>query len=169
MPSLSLDAMPFLSMNMAAEHFESLYDGFLGLAPYNLEQDSVKFKIHNFMWNLKNTQKVIDHSVASVFITSQLDPKGNTTSHIKFGGYDPLAIKDGESLQLMKTRNTRTWAVELVDTIMFDQTFEFESNPTYFIYEPQLPYIYLPEDDFLTFQGHASTFFSANEIHCNNR
>jgi hypothetical protein len=154
-------------MTMAAAPFSSMYDGFIGLAPYGLPSDTVRDADRNFMYNLKYGQNLIDHLVASVFVSSHVG--GNTTSHIKFGSYDPQAIKSGESLQLMKTRGIDSWSVELTGASMIDATFQFERTPTYVIYEPQLPYIYLPEDDFLTFQGLAATFYSLRDLHCNNR
>ena len=32
-------------------------------------------------------------------------------SSIKFGGYDPTAMPDGQKLTLLKTRNTMTWEI----------------------------------------------------------
>lgn len=77
----------------------------------------------------------------------------------------------------MKTRDMSTWAVHLDSVRLLDYEFEFDSAATYIIYEPQLPYIYLPERDFLTYMGYASSFFSTAgeddnakpEIHCNYR
>jgi hypothetical protein len=57
---------------------------------------------------------------------------------------------------MMRTRDSSTWAVELVEANILDATFEFEATPTYFLYEPQLPYLYLPEHDFLTYMGYAT-------------
>jgi hypothetical protein len=67
-PTVSLDPMPFLSVNMASQPFSTLYDGFVGLAPYTYSEN-VRDNKHNFMYNLKSNLGLIDHMIASVFIT----------------------------------------------------------------------------------------------------
>lgn len=60
---------------------------------------------------------------------------------------------------MMKTRNTGTWAVSLHSVNMGDRAFEFESDQTFIIYDPQFPYLYLPEKDFLTWLTLASQYY----------
>lgn len=54
------------------------------------------------MYNLKHTHNLIDHMVASVFITSdlQLGPHSNgiQKSSVKFGSYDQNALEEGTNL-----------------------------------------------------------------------
>ena len=61
----------------------TIYDGFIGIAPY-VSSDVVRESNQNFMYNLKHTHGVIDHMIASVFITSDM----NAQSSVKFGSYD---------------------------------------------------------------------------------
>lgn len=68
---------------------------------------------------------------------------------------------------MMKTRDTNTWAVRLHNAIMIDSYFEFENMHTYIVYDPQFPYLYLPERDFLTYLTKASHFYSDRDLNCN--
>lgn len=68
---------------------------------------------------------------------------------------------------MMKTRDTSTWAVRLHSANMIDATFNFENPDTYIVYDPQFPYLYLPEKDFLTYLGLASRFYSNRDLNCN--
>ena len=161
-PSLMFEGVPYLSITMASNRFETAYDGFIGLSPWFQQED--RYVVFNFLYNLRYHEiDPIEHCVVSFFITSKPDKY----SFIKFGSYDQKAIKDGGSLKMMKTRNMGTWAVDLHSVKLFDYDFEFENDETFIIYEPQLPYLYLPEEDFMTFVIKASNHFGPSNINCN--
>lgn len=65
--------------------------------------------------------------IASVFITSvpsHFNPNSDDyKSSIKFGSYDLNALEQGTNLEMMKTRDTTTWAVSLHKAAMMDATF----------------------------------------------
>lgn len=61
---------------------------------------------------------------------------------------------------MMKTRDMSTWSVGLKSVSILDKDFDFDNEETYVIYEPSLPFMYLPEKDFMKFMAYASTFFS---------
>lgn len=126
MPTLKIDQTPFLQVSMAAERFSTVYDGFIGIAPY-VSSDLVRESNQNFMYNLKYRHNVIDHMIASVFITSDSQHFSANTenylSSIKFGSYDPNALEEGSTLEMMKTKDTSTWAVSLHRATVMDATF----------------------------------------------
>ena len=68
---------------------------------------------------------------------------------------------------MMKTKNMGTWAVDLHTARIFHYDFEFENDQTFIIYEPQLPYLYLPEKDFMTFVIKTAYHFGPTNINCN--
>lgn len=137
---------PFLSVNSANATFKTEYDGFIGLAPYFDQPDRDKY--YNFMRFLKHERAIIDHMIASVFITT----KDGRHSAIKFGSYDPQCIKKGNSLAIMRTRSLESWAVTLHEVYLLNEisfNFGHTYNPIYVLFEPQVPYIYIPEKHFL--------------------
>ena len=68
---------------------------------------------------------------------------------------------------MMKTRNMGTWSVDLHKVNLFDNEIEFENEQTFIVYEPQVPYMYLPERDFLTFVSKVSNHFHGDTVNCN--
>ena len=54
----------------------------------------------------------------------------------------------------MKTVNAKTWSVEMNINNLFGNPlspFTMANSKTYMVYEPQLPYLYIPPSDFETF------------------
>lgn len=151
-------------MNSANSTFKTEYDGFIGLAPYTGNQAD-RDKDYNFMRFLKHERAIIDHMIASIFITT----KDGRHSAIKFGSYDPQAIKKGNSLAIMRTKSLESWAVILYEVYLFETSFNFGQtyNPIYVLFEPQVPYIYIPEKHFLTWAGLITTYYSGQDIECN--
>ena len=117
------------------------------------------------MYNLKYKNYLIDHLIASVFITSQKGLNGNKRSSIKFGSYDNQAIQ--ENLQMMRTKDKSTWAVQLTGASMIGADLTLQHSTTYIIYDPQFPYLYLPERDFMTYLQKTSNFYAGKNINCN--
>ena len=68
-PSIQLEEMPYLSITMASNRFETLYDGFIGFAPWFMQEP--KYMVFNFLYNLKyHLDNAIDHTIVSFYITS---------------------------------------------------------------------------------------------------
>lgn len=61
------------------------------------------------MHYLKYDAMVIDHMIASIFITQKEDK----ASSIKFGSYDKNAIECCNDLTMIKTKDLSSWSVNL--------------------------------------------------------
>lgn len=104
---------------------------------------------------MKHDEDIIEHLVASLFISK------NKQSSLKIGSYDTAAILPGDSLTMMKTRFKGSWSVKLFSfTTVAGITLRLAAPTTYVIFEPAFPYVYLPEKDFLKWQGEAATYYS---------
>lgn len=73
--------------------------------------------------------------------------EGNT-SQIKFGSYDDVALTS--DLGLLKTYNEYTWSVRAKNFKIGDKDITTTTD-RFVSLEPQLPYLYIPSDDFDTF------------------
>ena len=158
-PSVTGD-IKIMSVTGVDKQFSTDYEGFVGLAPYTDTAKASK-KADNFMYQLKYDLKAIDHLVAGVYMSNA------GRAHIKFGSHDKNAMAMGTSLSMMKTRNLSTWAVKLYTFESFVGSIDVQKTPHYALFEPQLPYIYIPEDHFLKFMGEVSSFYQYNQISCN--
>jgi hypothetical protein len=70
---------------------------------------------------------------------------------------------------MMKTKYKGSWAVRLWDfTTINSMTLQFRTQSTFAIFEPAFPYIYLPEKDFLSWQGAVATYYKKQGVRCNN-
>jgi hypothetical protein len=90
---------------------------------------------------------------------------GNTT-HIKFGGYDVEGIEGNttENLSFLKTKDNKSWAVEIADVSIGDTHLSIGSSgsPRYALFELAFPYIYVPTSDF---QSIATAINNAYSLH----
>ena len=71
----------------------------------------------------------------------------------------------------MKTKNKNTWAVELQRALFYMNDFVLNMNDTfnektYMVYDPSVPYLYLPENDFFTFRKDTQDWFSNYNLDC---
>lgn len=66
----------------------------------------------------------------------------------------------------MKTRYKGTWAVKLFSfTTVAGITLRLNiPSSTYVIFEPAFPYVYLPEKDFLKWQGEVANYYAKEQI-----
>jgi hypothetical protein len=67
-----------------------------------------------------------------------------------FGGYDPKAIKEGQSLKMFQTINAKTWQVRCKTVAVGGRPF-IRRNRNLDI-NPALTYLYLPKGDFTAFR-----------------
>ena len=78
-------------------------------------------------------------------------------SNIIFGGYDLKGIKEGnrdlKNIPTILTVNSSTWAVRMKSLKLGDKyVFDFNYQNKLILFDPSLPYIYLPFDDFMRFE-----------------
>mmetsp|Transcript_18776 Transcript_18776/g.28900 ORF Transcript_18776/g.28900 Transcript_18776/m.28900 type:complete len:125 (+) Transcript_18776:419-793(+) len=95
---------PIFKIKSIFPNVRSVHDGYLGLAPWRRDAD----KSTNFLYNLKQNG-YIDHQTVAFYTSLE---RGNS-SIIKFGGWDPDAVAEGEQLSTLQTLNTSTWALNL--------------------------------------------------------
>ena len=152
----------FLAINQASQSFSSIYDGYLGLAPFTA---NIKQKDFNFLYQLKYTLKVIDYMSFSIY-TKPDDP---TVSTIKFGGYDKGGLKENTALTVLRTISEQTWAVKGQYFYLGSRTMKTYGDKRFVLFEPQLPYLYIPSTDFISFLEIMSREYSALRFHCVNR
>ena len=129
----------FLAINKAEENFESPYDGYVGLAPgggneYNL-LDQLKDKGH------------IDHRIVAFYTEMH-----NQDSSIKFGSWDEQGLREGTRLRMIQTTDNESWEVSLTDVSLAQKEIELSNQATKALIEPQYPYIYIPESDFIIYK-----------------
>ena len=113
---------------------EQSFGGILGIN-YNSIDDN------NFLYQLfkKNNIKPI--------VSFYSPPNENTDGGIiKFGSYDPNAIKDNKDLTVIRTLNKGSWAIDL-------QTAKFNNDPfittdNNILITPDQPYFYFSSKDF---------------------
>lgn len=104
------------------------------------------------MWQLKNAG-LIDHMTMSFFVHLDDASYPNSPSTVKFGSWDPLSIRKGSSLTMIRTANAQSWDIKANffkldkddDGIKFDALIRLD---------PGLPYLYVPKaiyDEFTKF------------------
>lgn len=99
--------------------FEStVYSGYLGLGPYSSSSDIVEENI--VKWLMKEND--IDHAIISLYL-----PKDGIAS-IKFGSYDPMAIKDSAPLDSFKTLDLETWTIGAMAPTVNEKSISSNTN-----------------------------------------
>lgn len=84
----------FFAMTGSNFPIKSVYEGYIGLAPFSEEP-----KTDNFVQQLIDNE-IIDHYVFSMYITEESE-----ASSIKFGSYDKFGLEPGTSLTTIRTIN----------------------------------------------------------------
>ena len=79
----------------------------MGIAPYSHKDRDIE---HNFLYQLQQN-KMIDHLIISFYTNSE------SQSSIKFGSWDEEGVKDGSSLEMLKTDSESEWKVRLWEVI----------------------------------------------------
>ena len=89
----------------------------------------------------------IDHMVASFYIKS-----GNGwSSSVKFGSYDTAGIIPGETLRMYKTKSLASWMINARNIALNGLALTDDGSTRYLNLDMQLPYLYLPDHDFMSF------------------
>jgi hypothetical protein len=127
---LGSDSLPFDSEEA---------DGYLGLMSKNKKEDSNQ---RNFLDQLYD-QGLIKNKVFSIFV-------GGVDAHIKFGSWDQGAIQNDRFLSMFESTN-QTFGYGVKFTKFSIGGTDIELNGGYAqtaVFDPSLPYIYMPEADF---------------------
>ena len=125
--------------------YSPFYNGYLGIRPYSFH---VEWKEENFMYKLK-MDGIIGRLMAAFYIRHE-DHKPEVQSSIKFGGYDEAGFKDLGSVKTFKTQSVRSWALKAYSTHLWqnENTYSILSSNLNLLIDPQLPYLYLPDNAF---------------------
>ena len=102
--TLGLQAVDYIHSINGTQWKNDDVEGILGLDPA-YGQDHIE-KQMNFIDQLKSSGH-IQHKIFSIFTDMA---EGNTT-HMKFGNYDQVGIKNGNYLTMLQTKNLTTWAI----------------------------------------------------------
>jgi len=86
-------------------------------------------------------------------------------SSIKLGGWDQSAIMDGENLTMVKTEGVDKWLIAIQGTTVGATVVDMSDISRSLMIEPQLPYMYLPPDDFKKWAQMLSLIYS--DVICN--
>jgi len=136
----SLKNISFLQINQIKDSYtNTIAEGYIGLMPGNQ---------NNFINVLKNLS-YIDYNIFSIYTKKD---EGNS-SNIIFGGYDLRGIieqnRNLSKIDTIKTVNASSWAVKLKSAKFEDGgILNFDYSKKMILFDPSLPHIYLPYDDF---------------------
>lgn len=105
---------------------------------------------------------VIDHMTFSIYT----HPDPGVASMIKFGSYDQSAHLPGAEVVYVKTRSPETWELRGYALVMHYDRVRTGPTPKMVLIEPQLPYIYLPDEDWGGFLDAVARTFEADGVRC---
>ena len=138
-----------MAINDANPSYSSHFSGFIGLQP-NIDPSE------NFLTQIKN-QGLIENEVFSIFV----DTSNGNFSSIKFGSYDLHGLADNTPLGMIKTKGTNSWEIYISEySIGADQ----KQISNSIIFEPQLPFLYLPHADYDTVRARYFELYNSTEI-----
>ena len=110
--------------------------GYIGLRPGLEEREGL-----NFLENLQYNGD-IEHQVFALFI----DLKEGFHTHLKLGDYDSDTLKSGERIHFFNTVSKTNWDLKVTSITLNDS--ELINTPKTLEFYPNMPWIYLPSDDF---------------------
>lgn len=131
-----------MAVTNANNPFTSNYQGYIGLAP----PVSIMNKQTSLLSQAKD-EGLIDHMVFSLY--TDLDQSMQST--IKFGSYDPSAISQGGHITYMKTKSRQSWDLLGYVMVVYQSQVATGPTPKVALIEPQLPYLYIPDEDWIGF------------------
>jgi len=135
-----------------------MFDGYLGLQPYTANSGREDF---NFMKQLK-TNGLIDHITFSFYIKAA---QGNS-SIIKFGSYDEQGIATDATLAVYKTKEVSSWKIIARNLRLNGHYITTQDSNRDFLFDMSLPYMYLPQKDWLNFAKYMAVFNL--DLHCSD-
>ena len=152
---MSLNQASFYRMTSfegAIKTVQSDFSGFIGIGPYRSDRSD-----DNFLLQLKR-QGIIDHLVLAFYMGDKdciFIPGQNsctTSSTIKFGSYDKININPGSKLEMIHTDTFTSWDIHHVNLQIGDDYGPHKvSHTNMFKFQPELPYIYFPIDQWKYF------------------
>jgi hypothetical protein len=69
-------------------------------------------------------------------------------STIKIGGYDSLAVVEGQPIKKVKSMHANFPGIQLYDIVASSNVVRPSDQARYLVFEPQFPYMYVPLEDF---------------------
>lgn len=155
-----------MGIRSVSPSYEGASTGLFGFAPYSADTDN---RDNNFIFQLKQ-KGFIDDLTLSFY----LNPNQGNHSHVKFGGFDPDALKDSnpDNLKMYRTNSLDSW--EIQGTLFrFGSELIFPSSPGEIRsvdINPEYSYIYMPDKDYLKFIQKLASMFerqARESIVCN--
>ena len=107
---------------------------------------------------------LIDHLTFSLY--TNLDK--NIHSSIKFGSYDKSAIKPGSEITYLKTKSRSTWELRGDVMVVYHSQVATGPTPKVALIEPQLPYLYIPSEDWLGFIDAVLFSYDSDGVKCSS-
>ena len=135
--------------------FNSSYEGVIGLSPPNTDEQNKR----SFL-TFAQKAGLITNRVFSYY--NSLDPK--IQSSIKFGSYDQSGLLPGSNFIYLKTRNITTWGIRGQQLYLGSQNLTNNEVSITALFEPQLPYMYIPQNDYVNFTQMVSEEFGQQII-----
>lgn len=141
--------------------FSTAYQGYIGLAP----PLSLGDKKTSVLTQAKDAG-LIDHLVFSLY--TNLDK--NIQSSIKFGSYDKDALAPSDpEIVYVKTAATDTWALRGYAIIVHYDRVKSGPTPKQVLINPQLPYMYLPKEDWASYAASVLYSFGGDGVICSGQ
>lgn len=139
--------------------FSTPYQAYLGLAP----PLSLGDKQTSILTQAKEAG-LIDHLVFSLY--TNLD--NNVQSSIKFGSYDQDALAPGAEVVYVKTKAADTWELRGYAMVVHYDQVKTGPTPKVALIEPQLPYLYMPEEDWSGYVDAVLYSFADDGVKCSS-
>ena len=143
----------------AEPRFETLTDGFIGLAPSSKQA------------NTASSYNMLDQMVEHGMITkkqfgvhTRMRNSTEDPSQFRFGGYNEELFKSGHAQQWIKTVDNESWMIEIAKVgftsfMAYNETIKALIDPGY-------PFIALPLDDFNEFKDKLSEIDETHPVEC---
>ena len=128
--------------------FSSEWDGYFGFAPYTNNRGT------NLMKQLKEAGK-IDHVTLSLYLGNE---HGNS-SVLKFGNMDDIGMLPNAEMRTFRTRQLSSWQL-VADHMSLDYQTVIPFSDRYLTFNPHVPYVYVPQADWLSFRDVAQKQWS---------
>lgn len=107
---------------------------------------------------------LIDHLTFSLY--TNLDV--NIHSSLKFGSYDKGAILPGSSIQYLKTKSRESWELRGYAMVVYHSQVATGPTPKVALIEPQLPYLYIPDEDWMSFIDAVLFSYESDGVRCSS-
>lgn len=108
---------------------------------------------------------LIEHQVFSIYTALDLGKQ----SSIKFGSYDESAIAPGSQIEYVKTKASNSWELPGYALAIHEDMVQTGPTPKVILIEPQLPYMYVPAEDWPGVRRSAIDAFKGDGVLCQSQ